>query len=860
MRKAYRIVGIAVALLALPARGDDWAGLGRDGGRTRLASELIASPAALGSPLATGSETAASPVAADGILVTAGLDGFVRAWREDDYSPLWSVKLGGSILSTPTIDRGRVIVPSSGGVTSVLKLADGTPLWSLSTGTSTQSSPVIAGSQLYLGLGYPQTAVSAIDMNSTAVAWNTLLEQVTNSSPALTGGLLVIGCNSGRYYALDAATGAVAWSFLTPNSAGLASPLVDGSSIYLASGSTLQRVDVDPLQWGSTNWSVTCVDPSPPGGHQGVTLAASSPVKAGNRIVFLVRFVYAFDLNGNGEADQRILREFVCGVDPVSHTIQWQNLLGSVTTPDVNGVPPFALCPTPAVMGTTLVCASSVDPALRLLAGTDGSSSGSFALDAPCLASPIVANARITAITRAGTLYVYEGSTPQPAAVTGLTPDAASFTATPSTLSWNSAGPGATYRIRIASDGEILMNWDYEFTTASTSIACPPLPTQHLHTWGVRVQGSSLACAPWSLASFVQNVPPAPPSGLSAVPKHGRVLLSWTASPSPSAVGYRLAYGPTAGVLGPAADLGNVTATTVSGLTNGTDYTFELRAVDALPDVSTPVSISAVPVSAIHIGGTAFDTIAGAMASAAPGDTVLLGADTFTIPGTVVVPVGVELRGVSALDTRILATGAFPMVDLSNGSSIALLSLSGGSVGVRVTGSAAVVRNCVVQDQSQTGVEVFGTATVVNNTLVSNVEAGLRSWGLAQVRNNIVQQNGVGLAGAFVSRYNGVSDGYSISGPGKGDRQTPVAFLDAAGGDYREQPQQASLDAGDPADDYSQEPPLNGGRINMGAFGNTALAATSLSSGAPKSSSGGGSCGLLGVEALLVLALLRRRR
>jgi len=155
----------------------------------------------------------------------------------------------------------------------VLRLADGGTLWSASTGSADQSSPVISGSRLFLGRGFPQASLSALDPNTGAVAWSTTLEQVAYSSPAIVGPNVVVGCNSGRYYALDAASGALAWSFLTPNAAGFASPLADGTSIYLPSGPTLQRVDVDPLQWGSSNWSVTCVDPAPPAGFQGVELA-----------------------------------------------------------------------------------------------------------------------------------------------------------------------------------------------------------------------------------------------------------------------------------------------------------------------------------------------------------------------------------------------------------------------------------------------------------------------------------------------------------------------------------------------------------------------------------------------------------
>ena len=864
MRTLGRIVGTAALLLALPVRGDDWTSLGRDDGRTRAATEVLVSPAPLGLPVPTGSPSAASPVAADGFLVTAGLDGMVRAFREDDRSLVWSVPLSGSILATPVIDKGRVYVSSSGGAMSVLRLADGASLGSASYGSADQSSPVISGTTLYQGRGFPLASVSALDVGSTAVVWNTPVEQVTNSSPALGGGLVIVGCNSGRYYALDAATGAVSWSFLTPNPASLCSALIDGNSVYLPSGPSLERVDMDPLQWGSSNWSVTCVDPSPPAGALGVTLTASSPAKAGTMIVFLVRFVYALDVNADGIADQRILREFACGVDPAGKAIVWQNLLGDVTVPDANGVPPYDLCPTPAVSGQAVVCVSSVDPTLHLFDAASGSESASFALDAPCLASPIVANARITALTRSGTLFVFEGTTPQPGAATGLAPDGIKFASTPATLSWDSAGPGATYRVRIASDGEILMTWDYEFITTSTSISCPPLPTQHIYTWGVRVQNSALACAPWSIASFTQNVPPAPPGSLTATPKHGRVDLSWTPSPSPTAVGYRVAYGPTGGVLGFPFDVGNVLSTTVSGLTNGTSYTFEVMALDALPDESAPVSAVATPVSAIHIGLVPFDSLAGALAAALPGEIVLLGADTFPVDHPLSLPQGVGLRGVSALDTRLVASGTFVMFDAAAGTSIQLVSLSGGSVGVQVSGSGATIQNCVIRDMTQDGVETLAPADVVNNTIVNNANAGLNASALTQARNNIVQQNGVGFSGLVASRYNDVSDAYSGCAPGPGDLQSPVSFLDAPTGDYREQAQQPSLDTGDPSDDFSQEPALNGGRINMGAFGNTPLAATSLTAGLPSappsSGTSGGSCGLLGVEAVLILALARRRR
>ena len=52
-------------------------------------------------------------------------------------------------------------------------------------------------------------------------------------------------------------------------------------------------------------------------------------------------------------------------------------------------------------------------------------------------------------------------------------------------------------------------------------------------------------------------------------------------------------------------------------------------------------------------------------------------------------------------------------------------------------------------------------------------------------------------------------------------------FVDPQNGDYHLQPGSPCIDAGDPASDYSQEPSPNGGRINMGCYGNTSEATTS---------------------------------
>jgi M6 family metalloprotease-like protein len=62
-----------------------------------------------------------------------------------------------------------------------------------------------------------------------------------------------------------------------------------------------------------------------------------------------------------------------------------------------------------------------------------------------------------------------------------------------------------------------------------------------------------------------------------------------------------------------------------------------------------------------------------------------------------------------------------------------------------------------------------------------------------------------------------------------GNFEADPEFVDAASGDFRLLPTSPCIDAGDPDSDYSLEPMPNGGRINIGAYGNTAFATRSFS-------------------------------
>lgn len=101
--------------------------------------------------------------------------------------------------------------------------------------------------------------------------------------------------------------------------------------------------------------------------------------------------------------------------------------------------------------------------------------------------------------------------------------------------------------------------------------------------------------------SAPDTTPPAAPTGLTAAPGDGRVTLTW----SPNAEGDLASYKVRRAIPGSSVLVASVPAGTeeyvVTGLTNGTEYTFFLRAADAAGNVSpNSASVSATPSAAVY--------------------------------------------------------------------------------------------------------------------------------------------------------------------------------------------------------------------------------------------------------------------
>ena len=182
--------------------------------------------------------------------------------------------------------------------------------------------------------------------------------------------------------------------------------------------------------------------------------------------------------------------------------------------------------------------------------------------------------------------------------------------------------------------------------------------------------------------------------------------------------------------------------------------------------------------------------------------------------------------------------------------------------------------NVVIYDNTGDGlVALSGKLDAENNTVCHNYGYGISSLTEpvdTKLRNNLVGENwgGIVFVDGSLVEYNSAwgsdpYENYGLGTLGEGNGSGISLFLDVGNGNYQVTAGSAGIDGANPADTYDMEPAPNGSLRNQGAYGNTYWAAnTDPASGgenyAPgESSGGGGACGAMGLDFLLMLGLLQ---
>ena len=518
-RWAWPALVAAGLSVAAPARADDWATPGLDAAHTRLAVERSGAAFADGRwSLAAPAGTAAlaSPVVSDGYVVSATLHGTVSAVAADTGALLWQATLGADVQGTPAIANGRVFIPTLGGKVLALALADGAPLWSTDLGGLTVSSPALIGSDLIVGAGLPQQFVARLDGATGAIVWRTLpvMQEFSNTPPAVGGGLVVVGTNGGHYYAFDASTGLVRWDYSADGIVNIASPLITGGRVYLAGGAESDRVHAVDAATGApiAGWPIDLPAPDPDlaGTLVHRSRAVSSFASAGGVIVLETRLDDLLDTDGDGLGDQTLSREWALALDPGAGKVSWQRALGRVVFASSNDVPPFAASPTPAGFATEagaplLAVASSIVAKMSVLDARTGGDQGDLTVAGPALASPVMANGRLITVAENGTVEAQLSSVNHPPTAPVLAANPRPLDAADVTLRWAPSmdldGEQPTYEMRLDSDGEVLMSYAQQLFPAQGASALAvtaPLSPGVTYTFAVRARDPQGALSPWS--------------------------------------------------------------------------------------------------------------------------------------------------------------------------------------------------------------------------------------------------------------------------------------------------------------------------------------------------------------------------
>ena len=185
----------------------------------------------------------ASPVVADGYVVTVDMEGDGARAAGGGRAAVWR---GAAVAGAGDAGGGARarLRPDGRNKLVALRLTDGKALWTHDIGGMTLSSPTPVNTDLVVAAGFPAKTIVRLSGATGEVIWQSpaVMEQFSNTSPAVGAGLVVVGSNGGRYYAFDVATGALRWEHVADGIVHLAAPMIAGGRVYMAGGEDSDRV------------------------------------------------------------------------------------------------------------------------------------------------------------------------------------------------------------------------------------------------------------------------------------------------------------------------------------------------------------------------------------------------------------------------------------------------------------------------------------------------------------------------------------------------------------------------------------------------------------------------------------------
>jgi len=159
---------------------------------------------------------------------------------------------------------------------------------------------------------------------------------------------------------------------------------------------------------------------------------------------------------------------------------------------------------------------------------------------------------------------------------------------------------------------------------------------------------------------------------------------------------------------------------------------------------------------------------------------------------------------------------------------------------LKLYADASTVKNNVIVGVNGTiyGIYLLTDNSIASSTDIINNSITFYQRGIAfsgsghspLIKNNILYRNSSTGTLQGTVQYNNFwnNDSASYTPPDTTSIEENPRFVDATNGDFHLKANSPCIDRGDPTDSYANEPQPNGGRINMGAYGNTVEATLSF--------------------------------
>jgi hypothetical protein len=487
-----------------------------------------------------GGSFSAPPTASNGVVYVTGSLG-LSAVDETSGSVLWTKSIAGGGLSSPSIGPNGVFVafPCGGPANLFAYAFDGTLQWDVLPGCSTDngSTAVYAGGRLYVP-SFPDLLI--VDAtNGTQLSGQPMPDVLTPAVTASTGYFLADNVLT----ATDLASGNPLWTF---NAGQLdTNPIVIDQAVVVGSTSGTGILYGLNAQTGVLVWQVQAgpvLQPAQPS-----VLAAAD----GILVAPVTDTLLAYALFG----------------PPAPTALAATGAAGAVS---LSWTAPAGATGTYNVYQGTAAGQEGVAPVLTGVSGTTASVTGLATGPTYYFTVKSVTAAGISAASAEASAASHDPA--PPGTVTG---SAGTLSVS---LSWPGTADAQSYNVYMsANNAAIDFSKDAaDIGLASTHVTFTGLDPSVTYYFAVKSNAYGALSTPSNTVAVKPAAPPAP-MNLTATAASGAVSLGWAAVAG--AESYALFMATAAGAEPATPVQGNITGTsaTVSGLTNGTTYYFEVR-------------------------------------------------------------------------------------------------------------------------------------------------------------------------------------------------------------------------------------------------------------------------------------------